>query len=57
MDLIVCGKGSLLIDVVTAMIAIAIVILPSFHAGEIGREKDGSWISVVLHDMKKVFNT
>lgn len=48
-------EGSLLIDVVTAMIAIAIVSFTFIPRQEKLVEKDGSWISVVLHDMKEGF--
>ncbi|HAF62671.1 MAG TPA: MFS transporter [Anaerolineaceae bacterium] len=48
-------EGSLMIDVITAALAVAIVSFIPIPRQQTLEKKDGSWFSVVLHDMKEGF--
>lgn len=49
-------EGSLMIDVVTAMLAITIIFFIFIPKQKVLEKKDGSWFSVVMHDMKEGFH-
>jgi len=49
-------EGSLMIDVVTAILAVSIITFIFIPRQKDLEKKDGSWFSVVMHDMKEGFH-